>query len=196
MSTSTPVRAPPHINALLNRLHSLSVTEQSELSAAVAAIAPLRMRDPEAGNTALHNLMIDKFVALDKVKSEFVYQVALATGAKTIVEVGTSFGVSTMYLALAVGENAPQGGKVIGTEIEAKKAARAREHWKEAGERVSEYIELREGDFRETLKTGLEEVDLVLLDSEFLFPFSFYYPLCMLTGLCALQSGQHWLYQR
>ncbi|MCJ1470535.1 hypothetical protein MMC07_009181 [Pseudocyphellaria aurata] len=163
-SNANPLQVPPHIHALLNRLHNLSTAEESTSSTAIAAIRPLRSQDAEAGNVALHNLMIDKFVALDKDKCEFVYQLALAIGAKTIVEVGTSFGVSTVYLALAVGENAPQGGKVIATEIEAKKAARAREHWTEAGEQVSKYIELREGDFRETLKTNLEEVDLVLID--------------------------------
>lgn len=196
MSASNPLRASPHIHALLNRLHNLSIAEESTSSAALAAIRPLRVQDPEAGNTALHNLMLDKFVTLDKEKCEFVYQLALAIGAKTIVEVGTSFGVSTVYLALAIGENAPQNGKVIATEIEAKKAARAREHWKEAGEHVSKYIELREGDLRETLKTGLEEVDLVLMDSEQLFFFFSFYPLlCILTGLCPLQSGQPLLYQ-
>lgn len=54
---------------------------------------------------------------------KFVYQVALAIGAKTIMEVGASFGVLTIYLALAVGEHASKSGKVFGTE-EAKKAGR------------------------------------------------------------------------
>ena len=165
-SVSHPLRAPPHIHKLLEHFHSLSIAEESAANPSVASLRELRERDPDAGNAALHSLMVDKFVALDRDKCEFVYQLALATGAKTIVEVGTSFGVSTIYLALAVAENDPERGRVIGTEIEPEKAARAREHWAQAGETVSRHIELRVGDLRETLKEGLEEVDLVLLDSK------------------------------
>jgi predicted O-methyltransferase YrrM len=108
--------------------------------------------------------MLDKFVALEQDKCEFVYQLILATGAKYVVEAGTSFGVSTIYLALAVSQNSKEG-KVIATENEASKAAKAREYWKEVGEEVEKYIELRECDLLETLKDDLSEVDLLLLDS-------------------------------
>ena len=94
-----------------------------------------------------------------------------------MVEAGTSFGVSTIYLALAVGQNVSSGkaslgatttaGKVIATEKEHDKAVRAREYWKEAGDEVEPWIELREGDLLETLKVeGMpEEIDMLLLDS-------------------------------
>lgn len=133
----------------------------------MAALRGVRRSDPVRGNAALHNLMIDKFVALDRDKCEFIYQLALATRARNIVEVGTSFGVSTIYLALAVAQNDPEGGRVIGTEIEEAKAAKAKQHWMEAGEDVKQHIKLRLGDLRDTLKTDLPEVDLLLLDSEF-----------------------------
>jgi len=84
--------------------------------------------------------MLDKFIALDEDKCHFVYQLLCATGATHVVEAGTSFGVSTIYLALAVGRNVggvPGKGKVIATEKESQKAERAREHWREAGETVS-----------------------------------------------------------
>ena len=106
------------------------------------------------------------------------YLLARSMGALNIVEAGTSFGVSTMYLALAVGHNVAQAkasggatttrGKVIGTEKEPTKAAKAREYWKEAGEEVEPWIELREGDLLETLKVeeGMpEQIDMLLLDS-------------------------------
>lgn len=113
---------------------------------------------------------LDKFVALDPDKCALVYLLLRSSGARFVVEAGTSFGLSTVYLALAVGQNASSSnatGKVIATEKEAHKAVRAREHWKKAGEEVEPWIELREGDLRETLKTDLpEQVDFVLLDSE------------------------------
>src|ERR1019366_2676993 len=83
-----------------------------------------------------------------------------ALRAKCVVEVGTSFGVSTLYLAAAVRDNG--GGTVIGTEYEPAKAAQARATFAEA--RLAEFIDLREGDLRETLKVIERPVDFVLMD--------------------------------
>lgn len=114
--------------------------------------------------------MLDKFVSLEEDKCQLTYLLARSIGARNIVEAGTSFGVSTIYLALAVGQNTGPGeaGKVIATEKEPTKAERARKHWKEAGDEVEPWIELRVGDLRETLKVeeGMpEEIDMLLLDS-------------------------------
>jgi len=54
----------------------------------------------------------DKFICLDRSQGVFCYLLARALQARKIVEFGTSFGVSTIYLALAVRENG--GGWVIG----------------------------------------------------------------------------------
>lgn len=117
--------------------------------------------------------MRDKFIALDQDKCQFVYQLLRATNAKNVVEIGTSFGVSTIYFALAVGSNIEASGgegKVIATEKEPSKAEKAKAYWKEAGdELVTRHIDLRVGDLIETLKNDLPAVDLVLLDSR-LFP--------------------------
>ncbi|KAJ4131760.1 hypothetical protein NW768_005957 [Fusarium equiseti] len=109
---------------------------------------------------------LDKFVALDPDKCAFVYLLLRSMKARFVVEAGTSFGLSTIYLALAVAQNCDsQPGKVIATENEPTKAGRAREYWSQAGDDVEKFIELREGDLRETLKTDLpEEVDFLLLD--------------------------------
>ncbi|KAF4967574.1 hypothetical protein FSARC_4871 [Fusarium sarcochroum] len=109
---------------------------------------------------------LDKFVALDPDKCAFVYLLLRSMKARFVVEAGTSFGVSTIYLALAVAQNAGSGpGKVIATENEPTKAAQARKCWSTAGDDIEKFIELREGDLRETLKTDLpEQVDFLLLD--------------------------------
>ena len=117
--------------------------------------------------------MRDKFIALDQDKCQFVYQLIRATNAKNVVEIGTSFGISTIYLALAVGSNLKASGgegRVIATEKEGSKAAQAKKYWREAGEDlVSRHIDFRVGDLRETLKDGVPSVDLVLLDSKWIF---------------------------
>ncbi|KAG6806226.1 hypothetical protein H0H92_012177 [Tricholoma furcatifolium] len=146
---------PLHIISLLERLHAESSAQESGID--IAALKP----------TEFHNIMCDKFIALDKDKAQFIYQLSRAMNIKTIVEAGTSYGVSTIYLALAVAANvAATGGvgTVIATEHEPEKANKAREHWKECGPLVSDVIDLREGDLRETLKENVKDVDLLLLD--------------------------------
>jgi predicted O-methyltransferase YrrM len=153
-SSPNPVIAPPHVHTLLNRLHKESSTQEATLGAHFST------------TEGFDDLMRDKFIALNQDKCQFVYQLARAIGARNIVEVGTSFGVSTIYLALAVGQNGGEG-KVIATEKESTKAGRAREHWKEAGdELVTRCIDLREGDLLETLKVNVPTLDLVLIDSK------------------------------
>ncbi len=107
----------------------------------------------------------DKFVALDRDKAEFCYQLCRANDARRIVEAGTSYGVSTLYLAAAVRDNiqaAGGDGVVIGTEYEPNKASAARTHFEAAG--LSRFIDLREGDLRETLKRIDGAVDFMLVD--------------------------------
>jgi len=69
--------------------------------------------DPKISRTQnFRDIMRDKFIALEQDKCHFVYQLCLAINAKNIVEAGTSFGVSTMYLALAISRNLEAtGGK-------------------------------------------------------------------------------------
>lgn len=129
--------------------------------------------------------MADKFIALEQDKCEFVYQVLRASGATCVVEAGTSFGVSTIYLALGVLANlavheSGKAGKVIATEKEPSKAAQARQYWAQAGADVAGVIDLREGDLRETLRSeDYGDVGFVLLDSEFppYFPLHFWLKL-------------------
>lgn len=111
-----------------------------------------------------HAHYADKLVALDPDKAEFCYGLCRALGARRIVELGTSFGVSTLYLAAAVRDNCQGGGQgvVIGTEHEPAKAAEARANFAAAG--LERWIELREGDLRETLKTLTGPIDFVLFD--------------------------------
>jgi predicted O-methyltransferase YrrM len=112
--------------------------------------------------------MLEKFIALDEDKCHFVYQLINATGATNVIEAGRSFGVSTIYLALATAQAKAATGKtgtVIATEKEPQKAAIARAYWKECG--IEDHVDLRVGDLLETLKNNVPEVDLLLLDSEF-----------------------------
>jgi predicted O-methyltransferase YrrM len=107
----------------------------------------------------------DKMVALEPEKAALCYLVCRSLNARRVVEAGTSYGVSTIYLACAVRDNVRAGGGegvVIGTEHEPGKAEAARRNFAEAG--VSQYIDLREGDLRETLKDVAGPIDFMLSD--------------------------------
>ena len=186
----SPLRCSPHVRTLLRRLHDLSTLQEVNIPDDEWTIVRDRAKtDPTGSTKAVDELMIDKFIALDEDKAMFVYNLILATGATTVVEAGTSFGVSTMYLALAVGQNCANMGEndaegasegnsgetkreiVIGTEKEESKAQIARKHWQEAGPEIQKWIDLRVGDLNETLSgdMGLEkgqQVDFLLLDSK------------------------------
>jgi predicted O-methyltransferase YrrM len=112
------------------------------------------------------NFVRDKFVALDPEKCELCYLLCRALGARRVVEFGTSFGVSTIYLAAAVRDTLRDfggQGTVIGTEIEPIKATAARENISEAG--LADFVEIRVGDATETLQDAGGPVDFLLLDS-------------------------------
>ncbi|WIM85855.1 class I SAM-dependent methyltransferase [Candidatus Mycobacterium wuenschmannii] len=104
---------------------------------------------------------------------EFLYVCARARRARHVVEFGTSFGVSTIYLAAALRDGG--GGRLIGTDLEPSKADRARENLSAAG--LSDLVEIRVGDALETLRDDVDDgIDLVLLDGA----FSLYLPVLKL----------------
>lgn len=90
-----------------------------------------------------------------------LYMLARATRARSIVEFGTSFGLSTLHLAAALRDNG--GGRLITSEFEPSKLVRARANLAEGG--VADLVEFREGDALATLATNLPDtIDLLLLD--------------------------------
>lgn len=101
----------------------------------------------------------DKYIPIHPAQGTFVYMQARALGAKNILEFGTSYGISTIYLAMAAKEN---GGRVISTEYLPHKVKAARKNLADAG--LADYVEILEGDARETLKIRNTQWDLVLLD--------------------------------
>ena len=104
-------------------------------------------------------------MALDRDKCDFAYLQCRSLQAPRVVEVGASFGVSTIYLAAAVRDNARGDDTegVVAAESEPSKAAAAQANFAEAG--LAEVIDLREGDALETLREVGGPVDFVLMDT-------------------------------
>lgn len=103
----------------------------------------------------------DVHLAVSRQTAHLLYMLARGMAATSVVEFGTSFGVSTLHLAAALKDSG--GGKVITSEFEPSKAKQAQANFDAAG--LSELIELRVGDALETLAANLpDRIDLVLLD--------------------------------
>jgi predicted O-methyltransferase YrrM len=160
------------IDGLLHRLYARNREQDDSLAAYFSARAAEGSLDWNSFDARTNEFLKDKLIALDRGKAEFCYHICRALGARRIVEAGTSFGVSTLFLASAVRDNARHapgsprndaaGPSVIATENEPDKAAHARHHFAEAG--LSDLIDLREGDLRETLATVRGPVDFMLID--------------------------------
>ena len=139
-----------HIQSTLDQLHRAAGKEfQTILKGLVKGI--FRKLRPEDMKKA--------YIAISRQQGEFIYDLLLQRKATHIVEFGTSFGISTLYLGAAAKEN---GGKVITTELLPEKCVVARQNFKQAN--LEEIIELREGDALETLRDIPDGIDFLLLD--------------------------------
>jgi predicted O-methyltransferase YrrM len=154
------VFADPQLQALADGLHARSTAQEAETGRYFSERAKRGELSWDGLDEDANRFMADKLVALEPVKAEFCHMLCRSLRARRVVEVGTSYGVSTLYLADAVRANG--GGVVIATEYEPAKAASARATFAEAG--VADLIDLREGDLRETLKVIEGPVDFVLMD--------------------------------
>lgn len=88
----------------------------------------------------------------------FLYQLAVILGAKTIFELGSAVGYSTIWWARAVGE----GGRVTYTDGDRKKADEARGYFERAG--VADRITIKVGDALELLSEQKQEYDIIFCD--------------------------------
>jgi hypothetical protein len=86
---------------------------------------------------------------------------AEAAGAKNVVEVGTSTGLSGLWLCLALQKT---GGKLTTFEYDAGRAATARGHFKKAG--VDPLVTVVEGDAHQTIARLKEPIDVLFIDAD------------------------------
>ncbi|WP_405987778.1 O-methyltransferase [Streptomyces sp. NBC_00986] len=105
------------------------------------------------------DMLAEAYISIPREAGELIYLLARNRQAKNIVEFGTSFGISTVFLAAAARDS---GGSVITTEWHEKKAEVAEGNIADAG--LSDIVEVRTGDALESLKELPGPVDLVFLD--------------------------------
>jgi predicted O-methyltransferase YrrM len=103
-------------------------------------------------------------IQVSACQGKLLYLLALACGAKRILEIGTLGGYSTIWLARAL----PSNGQLVTLELEPHHAAVARQNFKRAG--LAERIEVHVGPALETLarlrEPRVSPFDLVFIDAD------------------------------
>jgi len=159
MSAVNSLRVDP-TRAVLDRLHEAARGDRFRFLGLVPLFARGLIQRKGLFEVMTPESMKDCYIPVSREQGELLYLAVRALGARTVVEFGTSFGISTIYLAAGVRDNG--GGVVIGSEIEPSKHATATANLKEAG--LEKHAEVRLGDALQTLREVPEPVDLVLLD--------------------------------
>ncbi len=103
-------------------------------------------------------------IDVSPVQGKLLHVLALTTGARRILEIGTLGGYSTIWLARAL----PAGGRLITLEAEPKHAKVARANLERSG--VSKKVEIRLGpatdSLAELVKKRTAPFDLIFIDAD------------------------------
>ena len=146
---------------LIERLYAQANAVTSPVFSSIPQEERERLMRSKTDYLDLYGRLKHLWLPVSRDTGKLLYMLARSSKARSIVEFGTSFGLSTLHLAAALRDNG--GGSLISSEFEPSKIALAREHLIAGG--VSDLVEIREGDALTTLATGLPDtVDLLLLD--------------------------------
>jgi predicted O-methyltransferase YrrM len=148
----------PTVTMTLDRLHEAAKGDRWVFLRA----APAGIWSVLTGGSILDGItpyLKDAYIPITPEQGKFLYLTARLIDARTIVEFGSSFGISALYLASAARAN---GGRFIGSEMERHKIAAARANLAAAG--LAGVAEIRDGDAMQTFADLPAPIDLVLLD--------------------------------
>jgi caffeoyl-CoA O-methyltransferase len=112
----------------------------------------------------LEEMLYDQYSAMLSVPPEdgrVLRLLAEATGARHVVEIGTSNGYASIWFCLALRTT---GGKLTTFEIDARRASLARENFKRAG--VDNLVTIVEGDAHSNVAKLKEPIDIVFIDAD------------------------------
>ena len=130
-------------------------------------VTQLRAGNSKVDRGALDKLMAEmeakgpKFLSVPRKDGEFLNLLVKATGAKKVLEIGTSHGYSAIWISLGLEET---GGHMTTVEIQSDRVALAREHLARAG--LSHRVTFKEGDAHKVVPTIDGPFDLVFLDAD------------------------------
>ena len=119
------------------------------------------LEDHAAAHDAVETEHSRKLLNLEPDTAQLVSILARSSGARRLLEIGTSNGYSTIWLAASIG---PKGGRVTSIDRSPEKQALARENLSKAG--LLEYVDLRCGDATEVVATLPGPFDFVFFDAD------------------------------
>jgi predicted O-methyltransferase YrrM len=119
------------------------------------------LEDHAAAHDAVETEHSRKLLNLEPDTAQLVSILARSSGARRLLEIGTSNGYSTIWLAASIG---PKGGRVTSIDRSPEKQALARENLSKAG--LLEYVDLRCGDATEMVATLPGPFDFVFFDAD------------------------------
>jgi predicted O-methyltransferase YrrM len=149
--------ASPRVSSLLPRLFEAAGADHSHDT---PPLPPGLSSWEQASAADKADAMADRYLPISADGGRLLYALVRSARPDTVVEFGTSFGISTIYLAAAVTDNGH--GHVLGTELSARKVEAARANLAEAGLEAAATI--LAGDARQTLAGVPGPVGVVLLD--------------------------------
>ncbi|MEU5956797.1 class I SAM-dependent methyltransferase [Streptomyces sp. NPDC047525] len=155
--TYTHTLADPRVEAALSQMFARAAHDED-----TAALAREKLPEGLAPTTPQEqaDAAAEIYMPISAAGGQLLYNLVRAVRPSTVVEFGTSFGISTLYLAAGVRDNG--AGRVITTELSKTKIAAARRTFAETG--LDDVITVLEGDARHTLRDLDTPADLVLLD--------------------------------
>ncbi|MBY4629253.1 O-methyltransferase [Rhizobium croatiense] len=157
MTTLTTAPLAPLLDALLAEADAATSPAMSGLTGEER----MRLIESKTEYLDLYGRLKDLWLPVSREAGALLYMLARSSRARTIVEFGTSFGISTLHLAAALRDNG--GGRLITSEFEPSKLTRARENLTAGG--LIDLVDIREGDALQTLSVDMPEtIDLLFLD--------------------------------
>jgi predicted O-methyltransferase YrrM len=155
----------PQVEAVLARLHRDARGDKWRLAPHVPFYFWASLRNRLNRGPGQLPMFRDVYSAVTEERGAILYLIARAIHARRIVEFGSSFGISTIYLATAARDNALGSGSpplVIGSEMEPQKCEAATRNLHAAG--LTDIAKILQGDALQTLRTVDAPLDLVFLD--------------------------------
>jgi predicted O-methyltransferase YrrM len=151
--------AEPRVDAVLSRLFA-QADRDDEVASSLPEDRATRTSRLRLTTRERADALQDIYMPVSPIVGRLLYALVRACRPETVVEFGTSFGISTIHLAAAVTDNGT--GRVVTTELSSRKAKAARENLEHAD--LAGVVTILEGDALETLAGATGPVGLVLLD--------------------------------
>ncbi len=132
------------------------------MTAAAAAVLA-RLAEFERDNDAGQQDRARKMLNLERETAEFLHLLVRATNRKQVLEIGTSNGVSAIWIASAL-QGSADAQPLVTIERDSGKQAQAAENIRLAG--LREHVRLRLGDATEVAGSLLGPFDCVFFDAD------------------------------